>query len=338
MPLLDALGRPLRTLRISITDRCSLRCEYCMPGESYAWLPRDRILRYEEVAALVDAFAGLGVEEVHLTGGEPLVRRDVERLVALLAPRIRDLALTTNGVALAQHARALRAAGLRRVTVSLDTLRRDRFAAMTRRDRLDDVLRGIAAARDAGLSPLKLNAVVIRGRNEDELGDLLDLGARFGAEVRFIEYMDVGGATGWTPDRVFPRDEMLAAVARARGATPAPLGSGSDPAARYALPDGTTFGIIPSVSAPFCGSCDRSRITADGTWLPCLYATRGVDLRAPLRAGASADDLRAIVAGAWRARSDRGAEQRLLAPRRGPSVSAQALRRDPHLEMHTRGG
>jgi cyclic pyranopterin phosphate synthase len=338
MALVDALGRPLRTLRVSLTDRCSLRCAYCMPEEDYAWLPRADLLRFEELAAVVDAFVDLGVDEIHLTGGEPLLRRDVARAVALLAPRVRDLGLTTNGVALGEHAAALKAAGLRRVTVSLDTLRRERFLALTRRDRLADVLAGIAAARAAGLAPLKLNAVVIRGQNDDEVGELLDYAASIGAELRLIEYMDVGGATGWSPARVVPRAEILAAIARHRGEQPAEVARGSDPAARFTLSDGTTFGVIPSVTAPFCGSCDRSRLTADGTFFTCLYAEAGLDLRGPLRAGASRRELRDLVAARWSARVDRGAEERLVAPRRGPSVSQERLKRDPHLEMHTRGG
>jgi cyclic pyranopterin phosphate synthase len=209
---------------------------------------------------------------------------------------------------------------------------------MTRRDRLSDVQAGIETARAAGFSPLKINTVVIRGRNDDEIGDLVDYAATVGAEIRFIEYMDVGGASGWSPERVFPRAEILSAIARHRGELPTPVTRGADPAARFTLSDGTAFGIIPSVTAPFCGSCDRSRLTADGTWFMCLYAESGIDLRGPLRAGASRDDLRDLVAAAWTARTDRGAEARLVAPRRGPSVTPDALRRDPHLEMHTRGG
>lgn len=335
----DVLGRPLRNLRLSVTDRCNLRCAYCMPEEEYAWLPRGDLLSFEEIARLVDVFLSLGVDKVRLTGGEPLLRRDLDTLVALLASKagLSDLALTTNGLLLAEQARPLREAGLRRVTVSLDTLRPERFRALTRRDGLEQVLAGIEAAGRAGFRDTKLDAVVLRGVNEDELDDLLSYGAAVGAEVRFIEYMDVPGATTWSREQVVPREEILERVAARRGAIRA-LPRGSAPADRYRAADGTVFGIIASTTRPFCAACDRSRLTADGTWYLCLYAAGGLDLRGPLRAGASDDELRALLTRRWIARDDRGAERRLAEHERGPSPERQELKRDPRREMHTRGG
>jgi GTP 3',8-cyclase len=336
----DQLGRPLRSLRVSVTDRCNLRCNYCMPQEDYVWLPRQELLTFEEIARLVNVFTSLGVEDVRLTGGEPLLRRDLAMLVQMLAanPRIRDLALTTNGVLFAEHAEELRAAGLHRVTLSLDTLRPERFLALTGRDTHAQVLAGIAAARQAGFGKLKLDTVVLRGLNDDELADLIEYGRLAEAEVRFIEYMDVGGATEWSLDKVFTRAEMLDRLGKRYGAI-APLGENSSaPAERFRLPDGTVFGIIASTTTPFCRRCDRSRLTADGLWYLCLYAQSGIDLRQMLRAGASPDELATRIASIWRGRSDRGAELRAATGHRGVLVGIDQLRQDPHLEMHTRGG
>jgi len=340
MPITDTFGRALRNLRISVTDRCNLRCQYCMPEEDYVWLAREDILKFEEVGALVDVLADLGVDKVRLTGGEPLLRRDLADLVRLLArkPRIRDLALTTNGVLLAEHAPALRAAGLHRVTVSLDTLRPERFHALARRPSHAQVLEGLRAAGAAGFSGTKVDTVVMRGVNDDELADLIEYGKTVAAEVRFIEYMDVGGATRWSMEAVVSRAEMLKSLERRYGRIDPVVEPSSAPADRYRLPDGTVFGIIASTTAPFCESCDRSRLTADGVWYLCLYALRGIDLRGPLRQGVSAAELKALLTGSWRARDDRGAEERLRNRHRAPLVALTELKRDPHLEMHTRGG
>jgi cyclic pyranopterin phosphate synthase len=340
--LADSFARPLRNLRLSVTDRCNLRCAYCMPEEEYVWLEREHLLTFEELSRLVDVFVSLGVRKVRLTGGEPLLRRDLDALVAQLARKsaVEDLALTTNGVLLAEQADALRRAGLHRVTVSLDTLDPKRFEQLTRRPGLDRVLAGVEAARRAGFRSLKLDTVVVRGTNDDEVVPLLRFAKSVGAEIRFIEYMDVGGATRWTREQVVPREELLAAVELAFGrATPvADAADGSAPAERFRLADGTTFGVIASTTAPFCARCDRARLTADGLWLTCLYATRGLDLRGPLRAGASDDELRDRIAPAWRARVDRGAEERLALRDRGVFAAPTRLHDDPHLEMHTRGG
>jgi cyclic pyranopterin phosphate synthase len=311
-----------------------------MPEADYVWLPRQDLLSFEETARAISVFAALGVDKVRLTGGEPLLRRDLPQLVRLLSrdSRISQVALTTNGLLLEAQAKDLQEAGLSRVTVSLDTLRADRFREIARRDGLEDVLSGIEAARAAGLSDLKLDSVVVRGVNDDELFDLLDFGRSIGAEVRFIEYMDVGGATRWSPERVFSKREMLALVEERFGsATPIDLESWA-PAKRYRLPDGSTFGIIASTTEPFCRTCDRGRLTADGLFFSCLYAQRGLDLRAKLRSGASEEELEALLATTWRAREDRGAEIRLELAQRDALVEVDRLRRDPHLEMHTRGG
>jgi len=342
MPLTDSLGRPLSSLRVSVTDRCNIRCRYCMPEDEYVWLPRGSILTFEEIDRLVGVFALLGVSKIRLTGGEPLLRQQLDHLIALLSarPGIRDLALTTNGILLSRVAEPLKRAGLHRVTVSLDTLRPDRFRSFTRSGRHAEVLAGIDAAGAAGFPSVKVNTVVIRGFNDDEMVDLLEFGRARGAEVRFIEYMDVGGATQWNAADVVSRREMLAALERHYGPIRALPESqmSSAPAERFALPDGTTFGIIASTTEPFCRSCDRGRLTADGTFFLCLYAARGVDLRDLARSGAADDAIAARLQDVWRARADRGAEERAAAPERGALYQIASLRADPHREMHTRGG
>src|SRR2546426_594279 len=311
-------------------------------GES-VWLPRTSILTFEEIARLTSVFTGLGVQKVRLTGGEPLLRHDLPTLVAKIArnPRVNDLAMTTNGLLLGKQAAALRAAGLQRVTVSLDTLRPERMLAFAKSARHADVLEGIAAAQQAGFDRLKLNAVVIRGFNDDELADLIEFARAHAAEVRFIEYMDVGGATRWSRDQVVSQREMLDVLARRYGAIEPVHATGDDdraPAERFRLADGTTVGIIASVTAPFCRTCDRSRITADGTWFLCLYARAGIDLREPLRHGVSDDELASLIPETWQGRTDRGAEERLGIADRGALYRIDSLRADPHREMHTRGG
>jgi cyclic pyranopterin phosphate synthase len=338
-PLVDQLNRPLRSLRVSVTDRCNMRCRYCMPEEDYLWLPRESILSFEEIDRLVGIFAGLGVHKVRLTGGEPLLRHELAKLVTLLRrqPSLDDLALTTNGILLARHAAELRAAGLTRVTVSLDTLKASRMLEFARSARHADILDGVAAARTAGFG-VKLNAVVIRGYNDDELADLVEYGRAAGVEVRFIEYMDVGGATGWSMEQVVSRREILERLARRYGSIE-PIGQTDwAPAERFALPDGTTVGVIASTTAPFCHTCDRGRLTADGTWLLCLYGESGLDLREALRLGCTDVEIAARITETWSARADRGAEMRAGDPGRGVLHQLESLRADPRREMHTRGG
>ena len=338
----DTLSRPLKSLRVSLIDMCNLRCNYCMPEEDYVWLPREDVLDVDEIDRVVAIFSGLGVDKVRLTGGEPLMRREAAEIVERLArnPRIRDLSLTTNGVLLPKHAERLKAAGLGRLTISLDTLRADRFKQLTRRDQLGHVLEGIDSAVAAGLGEgLKVNSVVMRDYNDDELADLIEFGKEKGAEVRFIEYMDVGGATRWSLDLVVSKREMLAKLEDRYGPIEMLSDNGAAPADRFVLPDGTVFGVIASTTEPFCSTCDRSRITADGVWFLCLYAARGTDLRTPLRAGASAEEISSTLVDIWSGRTDRGAEDRKrLNSLRGPLYQIEDLRQDPHREMHTRGG
>ena len=345
-PETDRLGRPLANLRLSVTDRCNLRCSYCMPEEDYKWLPREDVLTFEELARLVGAFCDAGVRKVRLTGGEPLLRRDLEVLVDLLAgnPLVEDLALTTNAVLLEEKAPLLKEAGLGRLTISLDTLDRERYRWFTRRDELGRVLAGIRAAHAAGFRGTKLNTVVMRGVNDDELPRIVDFAREHDLEARFIEYMDVGGATRWSPEEVVPRDEILslleAGVGPVRALERRNTGEEAAPAERFEIESSCgrqRIGVIASQTAPFCRTCDRSRVTADGMWYHCLYAHLGTDLRRPLRAGATLAALSERIRRIWGLREDRGAEERALLAERG-SVPGEALRRDPHLEMHTRGG
>ncbi|MFG0316381.1 MAG: GTP 3',8-cyclase MoaA [Planctomycetota bacterium JB042] len=344
MARLDRHDRPLRNLRVSVTDRCNLRCAYCMPEQEYTWLPKPDILTFDEIERLVRVFAGAGVDKVRFTGGEPLLRQELPVLIERVArtPGLRDIAMTTNGILLADAAPDLRRAGLHRVTVSLDTLREDRFRALTRRGGVDHVLAGIASLAPAGFRGTRIDTVVMRGVNDDELLDLLDAAAEHDAELRFIEYMDVGGATGWSMEQVVPRDEILARLEDARGPIePLPAADATEaaaPAERFRFADGRTFGLIASTTAPFCARCDRSRLTADGHWYLCLYARLGIDLKGPLRAGATDDELRARLERTWTHRDDRGAEERLRAETRAALVARDDLRDDPRLEMHTRGG
>lgn len=312
-----------------------------MPEEEYRWLPREDILTLEEMSRITRCFAAVGVQRVRFTGGEPLLRRDLPELVSMVAaiPGLRDVALTTNAMLLAGLAEALRAAGLQRLNISLDTLDRARFEKLTRRDALPKVLEGIAAAHDAGFRGTKIDTVLMRGHNDDEIFDLLAFARSNDLKLRFIEYMDVGGATHWSESQVFDRQSILDLVAKKFGGVEAldPIDP-SAPARIYRLPDGLEFGIIASTTTPFCGECDRSRIAADGSWYSCLYATHGTNLREALRDGRSDEDLILFLRELWGARADRGAEERLAQEDRGPAMDLDELLADPRLEMHTRGG
>jgi cyclic pyranopterin phosphate synthase len=290
---------------------------------------------------VADLAGELGATRVRLTGGEPLLRRQLPDLVAMLAARpwLTDLALTTNGVLLGDLAADLRRAGLHRLTVSLDTLRPERFRRLTRMDALPQVLAGIDGARRAGFTGLKLDTVLSRGDNDDEIESLIEFARDVNAEIRFIEYMDVGGATAWRPEAVVSRAEILERLQTRYGlAEPLTDASDSAPASRFRFADGLTFGIIASTTQPFCRTCDRMRLTADGVLLLCLYAQHGTDLRRPLRAGATLDTLRQLMRAVWEGRADRGAEERLAHRDRGAYIPLRALKKDAHLEMHTRGG
>jgi cyclic pyranopterin phosphate synthase len=299
--MIDTHGRMVRDLRISVTDRCNLRCVYCMPAAGMPWLPKDRILTYEEIARVTRVALSLGVTGVRLTGGEPTVRLDLPVLVAMLhalRPGL-DLSLTTNGLKLPAMAGPLRAAGLTRVNVSLDTLDRERFRAIARRDQLALVLEGLAAARRAGFHPIKINAVPMRGFNEDEAVPLARWAREQGFELRFIEWMPLDYQKGWSREKLVPADEILDRIHAAFPIEPAPGEDPSAPAALYRYLDGAgRVGVIASVTRPFCGRCDRIRLTADGQIRTCLFAHAEHDARGVMRGGGSDADLAALLRGA----------------------------------------
>jgi cyclic pyranopterin phosphate synthase len=301
--LVDSFGRVHRDLRISVTDRCNFRCTYCMPEEGMPWVPRDEILSFEEIHRLARvAVERFGVDSIRLTGGEPTVRAHLPVLVERLAGLGADLSMTTNGSLLRSQAADLRAAGLRRVNVSLDSLRRDRFVELTRRDDLDRVLDGLDAALEVGFDPVKLNVVCMEGVNDDEIVDFAVLGRERGVEVRFIEFMPLDGGHTWERAKVVSGEAIVAAIGAVFPLRP--LARAHEPAAVWAYEDGKgRVGVIPSVTEPFCASCDRVRLTAEGRMRACLFSMEETDLRAPLRAGASDDELAALmvscVAGKW---------------------------------------
>ena len=305
-PLIDSFGRQATDLRVSVTDRCNFRCSYCMPPEGLPWLPKGQVLSFEEIERLVGLLVGSGVRSLKITGGEPLVRRDVSTLVRSLRgidPSL-DISMTTNGYLLSEHAADLAEAGLDRVTVSIDSLIKHRFAEMTLRDALDGVMHGIEVAAAAGLTPIKINTVVIRGVNDDEMASFAALARRTGYDIRFIEYMPLDAQDAWVKDKVVPGKDILAAIE-----DEFPLEPDSDeepePATPYRFKDGAPgrVGVIPSVTEPFCDSCNRLRLTADGHLRACLFSLEETDLRTPLRDGASDDELaelaRSCVAGKW---------------------------------------
>jgi cyclic pyranopterin phosphate synthase len=336
MPTIDQLGRPLRDLRISVTDRCNFRCRYCMPrevfGEGYKFLSRRAILRFEEIHRIVRLAAELGVEKVRITGGEPLLRNDLAKLIEMLARievpgsegptaaggieaaagRRLEIALTTNGALLAQHAAPLAAAGLDRVTVSLDSLDEATFQRMNDADfAVAEVLAGIEAAATAGLGPIKINAVVQRGVNDHGVVELARHFKGSGHVVRFIEFMDVGTTNQWRPDEVVSGAEIVRRITGAFPAEPVDPAYRGEVARRWRYTDGSgEFGVITSVSQPFCGDCTRLRLSAEGTFYTCLFASTGTDVRDAMRSGASDDTLRELLAGVWRAREDRYSELR----------------------------
>jgi cyclic pyranopterin phosphate synthase len=296
--LVDTQGRVVRDLRISVTDRCNLRCVYCMPAEGMPWLPREEILTYEEITRFSRIALGLGVTGVRLTGGEPTVRQDLPVLVRMLnelAPDL-DLSLTTNAVKLAAMADELRDAGLKRVNVSLDTLDRERFQAIARRDRLSDVLAGLEAARRVGFTPIKINAVLMRGFNEDEAVPLARWARDNGFEMRFIEWMPLDFQHGWSREKLLPADQILAEIDAVFPLEPFDDGDPSAPARRYRYRDGVgTVGVIASVTRPFCGHCDRIRLTADGQIRTCLFSLKEYDFRTAMRTGASDEQIVALL-------------------------------------------
>jgi cyclic pyranopterin phosphate synthase len=300
--LVDAHGREIRDLRVSVTDRCNFRCQYCMPAEGLPWLDRASVLTYEEIARLVGVMASMGVSDVRLTGGEPLARRDLHRLVAMLAPAVEDLSLTTNGYLLRRQLPDLVAAGLRRLNVSLDSLAPDRFFEMTRRDALAEVLDGLEAAEAfPELRPIKVNAVALRGFTENEVLRFAELARRKPYEVRFIEFMPLDADGKWTPEKVLTSMEIVAMISEVHELVPVGRAKGGT-ASRYEFADGSgSLGFISPVSAPFCGDCNRIRLTADGRLRTCLFSINETDLREPLRAGATDAELETVIREAvWR--------------------------------------
>ncbi len=299
--LVDTFGRTAKDLRISVTDRCNFRCVYCMPAEGMEFVPREELLSYEEISRLARLFVeDLGIESIRLTGGEPTVRRDLDRLVAMLAALRTpagdpvEISLTTNGSALTRLAGRLRDAGLSRVNVSLDSLKRERFLAMTRRDAIDEVLAGIDAAVVAGLTPVKVNAVIVRGHNDDEIIDFATYARDRGVQIRFIEYMPLDASGSWSLEQVVSAVEVVSAINEVYPLEP--VKHGAEPATRWRYADGLgEIGVIPSVTNPFCGDCDRVRLTAEGQFRTCLFALDELDLRHPLRSGATDADLAALV-------------------------------------------
>ena len=336
----DQLERPLRSLRLSVTDRCNLRCDYCMPEENYNWLPKADLLSLEEHARLARSFMKLGVTRIRLTGGEPLLRKNLHALVEMLSacPELEDLAMTTNATLLSKYAADLHSAGLQRITVSLDSLEPHTFHQLTRRDSLQDAIQGIEAAVKAGFTALKINMVVLRDVNHGEIGSMLRFAGQVGAEIRFIEYMDVGGANKWQEEQVVSQNEILRIVENEFGTITSAAAPKHAPAQNFTLESGQRFGIIASTTNPFCATCDRSRITADGMWYHCLYSPSGISLREHLRKDDGQGKLENLITQHWTTRKDQGAKERLLADNRGPLIPLSQLKRNPRLEMHTRGG
>jgi cyclic pyranopterin phosphate synthase len=337
----DELGRPLRDLRISVTDRCNFRCPYCMPaeffGESYKFLPKPELLTFEEIERLTRIFVELGAEKLRITGGEPLLRHQLPRLIEQLAaiPGLRDLALTTNGYQLAKQARDLQAAGLKRITVSLDSHDEEIFKRMSgSKFGPQRVLEGIEAADRAGLRPIKINCVVQRGVNDHTLVELARSFRGTGHIVRFIEFMDVGNLNQWDLSQVVSAAEIADRIGADLPIEPVEPNYRGEVAHRYRYVDGSgEIGIIPSVSAPFCGDCTRARLTIDGKLVTCLFATGGSDLRTPLRSGASDTELRKLINGVWSRRTDRYSEERS-----GLTTSSDRTTRPSKIEMYQLGG
>ena len=340
MPLnvVDTMGRSMRDLRISVTDRCNFRCPYCMPaeifGEAYQFLPREQILTYEEITRLVGLFAEFGVTKARITGGEPLLRTDLPTLIGQVSAvdGISDVTLTTNGYLLAQQAQALKDAGLHRITVSLDSLDEDVFKQMNGRGfGPAPILNAIESASEVGLAPIKINAVVQRGVNDHTIVDLARHFKGTGHIVRFIEYMDVGNRNGWKLDEVVSAEEIIARIDAEMPLEPAPGNYHGEVAERYVYRDGSgEIGVIASVTRPFCGACTRLRLSTDGQIFTCLFATRGTSLRDPMRDGATDEELRQLISGIWSRRTDRYSEER--------AANTPDISRPAKVEMYQIGG
>jgi GTP 3',8-cyclase len=333
----DTLGRAMKDLRISVTDRCNFRCSYCMPLEKYEWIDRSEILTFEEVARLSKLFIGLGVEEIRITGGEPLLRHGLEFLVSQLAglEGLKDLSLTTNASMLSEKAALLVRAGLKRINVSLDTINPEKFKQMTRRDDLASVLEGLSEARRQGMNPIKINSVIQRGVNDDDVLALVEFSRKNGFWIRFIEYMDVGNSNNWVSSRMVAKAEILNKIHARYPLKEIGRHDESAPAVNYRFLDGIgNVGVIASVTEPFCVGCTRARLTADGKLVMCLFADKSCDLKSLMRSGADDEALISCIHSAWSGRKDRYSEERLEAMNSGEYEPGQRKK----MEMISLGG
>ncbi len=316
----DALGRPLQDLRISVTDRCNFRCDYCMPLDKYEWINRAEILTLEEITRLARLFVRLGAEEIRITGGEPLLRHGLETLVTQLAgiEGLKDLSLTTNASLFHEQASALAQAGLQRINVSLDTIDPKKFHKMTHRDELENVMKGLFAAKIQGLNPIKLNSVVQRGINDDDILNVVEFSRKNGFWIRFIEYMDVGNSNNWVSDKMMSKKEILETIHARYPLKEVGRHDDSAPAVNYEFLDGIgNIGVIASVTEPFCTGCTRARLTADGRLVTCLFAEKSYDLKQWMREGAGDEEIIEFIRSTWKERSDRYSEERLEAMKSG---------------------
>lgn len=336
--LTDTFNRPLRDLRISVTDRCNFRCTYCMPFDEYAWINKKEILSFEEITRLTRLFVQLGVEKIRLTGGEPLVRHSLEKLIGQLSPihGLKDISLTTNGSLLAEKAVSLKSAGLNRINVSLDTLDADKFKRITKRGDLDKVLQGLFMAQKVGLVPIKINAVIERGVNDDDVLNLVEFSRENGFAIRFIEYMDVGNSNNWTSKRILSKKEILEMIHTRFPLKETGRDRGCAPSVDYQFVDGHgDIGVIASVTEPFCSTCSRARLTADGKLVTCLFSEIGHDLKGLLRNGSMDEEILELIAAVWKARKDRYSDERLEAMQ---SSTGYNPKRHKKIEMITLGG
>jgi len=336
--LRDAYNRPVKDLRISVTDRCNYRCTYCMPLDEYVWIDRHEILTFEEIARLARLFVGLGVNKIRITGGEPLVRKDLHRLISMLSTLdgVDDLCLTTNGSLLSEQIEELAAAGLKRINVSVDTLDAEKFKRITKRGDLSRVTDGLREAKRLGLDPIKINAVVERGLNDDDIIPLVEYARENGFSMRLIEYMDVGNSNDWISEKMVSKKEILERISARYPLREVGREGGSAPAIDYEFIDGLgEIGVIASVTEPFCSSCTRARLTADGKLVTCLFSDLGHDLKTMMRSGASDEQLLEVIRSIWTKRTDRYSDERLAAMQSPQGYKPKAHHK---IEMITLGG
>lgn len=332
----DAYSRPIKDLRISVTDRCNYRCTYCMPLEEYVWIDRSEILSFEEITRLARLFVGFGVEKIRITGGEPLVRKDLHRLVGMLSGIVRDVCLTTNASLLAEQIEDLTAAGLKRINVSIDTLDPDKFKQITKRGDLSNVLEGLFAAKKLGLQRIKINAVIERGLNDDDIIPLVEFARENGFSMRFIEYMDVGNANNWISQKIVSKKEILERINARYPLREVGRDNGTAPAVDYEFIDGGgDVGVIASVTEPFCSSCTRARLTADGKLVTCLFSDSGHDLKVLMRSDATDKQLIEVIRSVWSNRTDRYSDERLAAMNSPEGYQPKSHHK---IEMITLGG